>query len=66
MHEKKDAHKKDLIEHAIRGGFSMEMYETLRNDRNLAYRVAKLLVASHFPNASHDAILKATSISSGP
>ena len=62
---KGDAHKSSLMKHDIRGGLLEADYETLRNDPELARRVAKSLAEAHFPGTLHDDIFRSVGIEIG-
>jgi putative restriction endonuclease len=59
---KNSAWVRDLKEHAIEGGFTVEVYNELRRDPSLASRIAESLVEVHFPPTLHDAVLDATGV----
>lgn len=59
---KKSAWVRDLKQHGIAGGFTLEVYNELRRDRGLARRIAESLVVKHFPETLHDAVLEEAGI----
>ncbi len=62
---KGDAHKSSLMKHDIHGGLLEADYEMLRNDPELAWRVAKSLAEAHFPGTLHDDIFRSVGIEIG-
>lgn len=60
---KGDAHKRSLLKHRVKGGFTKEVYDVLRADPELVKRIANLLLVKYFPIALHDDILKAVLLS---
>ena len=50
----------DLREHSIRGGFPKPIFDLFRREKIIAFKVAKELVAAHFPRTMHKAVLRAT------
>lgn len=56
------AHISDLVQHKICGGLTEAYYHALRNDPQLAWRVAMNLLAAHFPESIHDHILDSVGI----
>ena len=57
-----DAHEGALRKHNVHGGFPEEIYDALHNDPGLATRVARSLLAAHFPWTRHREILRAVGI----
>ena len=57
---KGDAHRSSLTGRNIHGGLLEEDYNTLRNQPDLAWRIAESLLDAHFPDTYHDDILAAT------
>lgn len=52
----------DLRRHAIRGGFTAEVFFALQENHLLAWSIADSLLTTHFPATLHEKILEATSI----
>lgn len=50
----------DLRQHGIMGGMLESDYNAIREDPDLAWRIATFLLADHFPDTLHDDILRAT------
>lgn len=57
-----DARKSDLDVYEISGGFTEEIARQLQEDPELALRIARAMLASHFPPSIHEDILQAVEI----
>ena len=57
-----DAHESALRKHNVRGGFPEAIYDALHKDPGLAVRVARSLVAAHFPRTRQREVLRAVGI----
>ena len=57
-----DAHESALRKHNVHGGFPEAIYDALHKDPGLAIRVARSLVAAHFPPTRRRAVLRAVGI----
>ena len=54
----KDAYVSYLRKHNATGGFPKDIFDALQNNKELAFQIARDLVAAHFPDTRHDEILK--------
>lgn len=52
----------DLKAYGIQGGFTPTVYRALAQDHRLALEIAESLVAKHFPETIHNAVLEATAV----
>ena len=59
-----NAHKSSLLQQDIHAGFPKAIDAILRDNEDLAERVARMLVDAHFPATLHDEILQAVGIGS--
>ena len=50
--------KKQLIDNQVSGGFTIEVYDLLKNDRLLQQKVAENILSLHFPESIHEDILE--------
>ena len=57
-----DARKSDLDVYEITGGFTEEIAGQLQADPELALRIARAMLAAHFPPSIHEEILQAVEI----
>ncbi|MCY4092002.1 MAG: HNH endonuclease [Caldilineaceae bacterium] len=57
-----DARKSDLDVYEISGGFTEEIARQLQDDPELAMRIARAMLAAHFPPSIHEDILQAVEI----
>jgi len=57
-----DAKVPSLMEHDIRGGFTLDVYKAISQNPETAMRVAGALLDRHFPESLHLDILRATGI----
>lgn len=57
-----DARKSDLDVYEISGGFTEEIARQLQEDPELALRIARAMLAAHFPPSIHEDILQAVEI----
>ena len=58
----RDAFKRDLIDHQVRGGFTEEIASQLQTDSSLASEVVQKLLEGHFPDTWHEDILQGAGI----
>ena len=57
-----DAKKSELRKHGVTGGFTLEVFDSLRSSPELAYEIARDLLASHFPDSFHEDVLEAVGL----
>ena len=60
--DSKDAHISCLKRHRATGGFLEDIFEELRKDKDLAFRLARDLVEAHFPDTHQREVLKAAGV----
>lgn len=51
-----------LIEDTVAGGFTPEVYKTLKDNMNLISELAQIILEQHFPASIHDDILSAVGL----
>lgn len=55
-----------VCQHGVKGGFDLEIYSSLQNDRTLCLDVARELLDANFPSSLHEDILQAVGIEAEP
>ena len=59
-----DAHKSSLLRENSHGGFPAFIQDVLRDDHDLAFQLASILVEAHFPPSVRDDVLQSVGIKS--
>ena len=54
--------KAELRQKGVRGQFTQDFQDALRNNRNLVAEIARMLLANHFPHSLHQDILNAVDL----
>ncbi|MBF0398960.1 MAG: HNH endonuclease [Desulfobacterales bacterium] len=62
MNKSGDIKKDDLIRYKVRGGFSIEIYQKLKEDRELIHDIVQELLNTNFPSSIHEDILQSVGI----
>ena len=57
-----DPYRRDLVKFDVHGGFTVAIYNALRDDPFLAVEIAHCLVRVHFPTTPPERVLEATCI----